>query len=186
MTSKEHVNDPGNNMQPDCMTFDELQHSKYNRDDHNQCDTQSCIIVIGINFICAKKTYSNIHKSSSKTPVYYQQRAIRDTYFRISQESVDPFVTDETLISSLLHTSYGVILSSFVENYCKLINEKLYASFRNKTAFTKTGIHEDTVAKLNVNGPNIIENDPGCRIYSTNFIFKRNRNIKSVIRNQLL
>lgn len=38
----------------------------------------------------------------------------------------------------------------------RLTNEKVYVSFKNKTILTKKCIDEDYVAKLNVNGQNII------------------------------
>ena len=61
----------------------------------------------------------------------------------------------------------------------RINNEQIYVSFTNKTVLTQKCIGDATVTKLAAYGPNIINVAPGCRIQSTNYIFKRNKNIIS-------
>ena len=61
----------------------------------------------------------------------------------------------------------------------RLTNEKIYISTANRTVLTEKCIGETAVTKVTVEGPNIIYIEPGCRIQTSNFIFKRNKNIIS-------
>ena len=61
----------------------------------------------------------------------------------------------------------------------RLTNEKIYISAANRTVLTEKCIGETAVTKVAVEGPNIIYIEPGCRIQTSNFIFKRNKNIIS-------
>ena len=61
----------------------------------------------------------------------------------------------------------------------RLTNDKIYISVANKTGLTEKCLGKSAVTKTTIEGPNIILIKPGCRIQTSNFIFKRNRNIIS-------
>ena len=61
----------------------------------------------------------------------------------------------------------------------RINNEQIYVYFPNKTVLTQKCIGDAIVTKLVAYGLNIINVAPGCRIQSTNYIFKRNKNIVS-------
>ena len=59
--------------------------------------------------------------------------------------------------------------------YCILRN----ISVTNRTGLTEKCLAKSSVTKTTIEGPNIILIEPGCRIQTSNFIFKRNKNIIS-------
>ena len=61
----------------------------------------------------------------------------------------------------------------------RLTNDKIYISVTNRTSLTEKCLDKNAVVKTTIEGPNIILIEPGCRIQTSNFIFKRNKNIMS-------
>ena len=61
----------------------------------------------------------------------------------------------------------------------RLTNKKIYISVTNRTGLTEKCLGKSAVTKTTIQGPNIILIEPGCRIQTSNFIFKRNKNIIS-------
>ena len=61
----------------------------------------------------------------------------------------------------------------------RLTNDKIYISVTNRTGLTKKCLGKSAVIKTTIEGPNIIFIEPGCRIRTSTFIFKRNKNIIS-------
>ena len=111
---------------------------------------------------------------------------MRDTYIcndvstldKVGQTNwclIDLFMND--LGRAKLSCKYQVLPSK--DFAVRINNEQIYVYFTNKTVLTKKCIGDATVTKLVAHGPNIINVAPGCRIQSTNYIFKRNKNIVS-------
>ena len=61
----------------------------------------------------------------------------------------------------------------------RLTNDKIYISVTNRTGLTEKCLGKSAVTKMMIEGPNIILIEPGCTIQTSNFIFKRNKNIIS-------
>ena len=61
----------------------------------------------------------------------------------------------------------------------RLTNDKIYISVTNRTGLTEKCLGKSAVTKTTIEGPNIIIIEPGCRIQTSNFIFKRNKNLLS-------
>ena len=61
----------------------------------------------------------------------------------------------------------------------RLTNQKIYISVTNRTGLTEKCLGKSAVIKTTIEGPNIILIEPGYRIQTSNFIFKRNKNIIS-------
>ena len=63
------------------------------------------------------------------------------------------------------------------QNYAvRLSDKEIFVFYPNNTALT-TKCHGDTSRKMYAQGANILTLDPGCRVHSTDFVFKRNRQL---------